>query len=79
MPALVGSSQRGVAAIRIVIATSNTIITTISSSLVLFSAVLNETRPCRTLARLREFTKGCLVKGGLAIRHVFNLHIKNGT
>ena len=27
----------------------------------------------------REFTKGGLVKGGLAIRHVFNLHIKNGT
>ena len=27
----------------------------------------------------REFTKGGLVKGGLAIRHVFNLRIKNGT
>ena len=27
----------------------------------------------------REFTKGGLVKGGLAIRHVFNLHMKNGT
>ena len=27
----------------------------------------------------REFTKGGLVKGGLASRHVFMLHIKNGT
>ena len=27
----------------------------------------------------REFTKGDLVKGGLAIRHVLNLRIKNGT
>ena len=26
----------------------------------------------------REFTKGGLVKGSLAIRHVFNLHMKNG-
>ena len=26
-----------------------------------------------------EFTKGDLVKGGLAIRHVFNLHIESGT
>ena len=30
-------------------------------------------------AVFREFTKGGLVKGGLAIRHVFNFHIKNGT
>ena len=28
--------------------------------------------------KFREFTKGGLVKGGLAIRHVFNLHINNG-
>ena len=28
---------------------------------------------------VREFTKGCLVKGGLAIRHIFDLHINNGT
>ena len=28
---------------------------------------------------LREFTKGGFVKGGLAIRHVFNVHITNGT
>ena len=27
----------------------------------------------------REFTKGGLVKGGLAIGHVFNLHIQNRT
>ena len=27
----------------------------------------------------REFTKGGLVKGGFAIRHVFNLHVKHGT
>ena len=27
----------------------------------------------------REFKKGGLVKAGLAIRHVFNLHINNGT
>ena len=27
----------------------------------------------------REFTKGGLVEGGLAIRHVFNLHVKSGT
>ena len=31
--------------------------------------------PCKS----REFTKGALVKGGLAIRCVFNLHIKHGT
>ena len=31
--------------------------------------------PRGTLAFGREFTKGGLVKGGLAIRHVFNLHI----
>ena len=28
---------------------------------------------------IREFTKGGLVKGGFAIRHVFNFHIQNGT
>ena len=27
----------------------------------------------------REFTKGGLAKGSLAIRHAFDLHIKNGT
>ena len=26
----------------------------------------------------REFAKGGLVKGGLAIRHVFKMHMKNG-
>ena len=26
---------------------------------------------------IREFTKGGLVKGGLAMRHVFNFHIQN--
>ena len=26
-----------------------------------------------------EFTKGGLVKGGLAIRHVFNLHLTSGS
>ena len=27
----------------------------------------------------REFAKGGFVNGGLAIRYVFNLHIKHGT
>ena len=27
----------------------------------------------------REFTKGGLVNGGLAIRYVFNLHVSKGT
>ena len=31
----------------------------------------------RGKALYREFTKGGLVKGGVAIRHVFNLHIKH--
>ena len=33
----------------------------------------------RSSSKDREFTKGGLVKGGLAIRHVFNLHTENGT
>ena len=42
---------------------------------------------CRMFSRLlkasptsmpREFAKGGLVKGGLAIRHVFDFRIKNG-
>ena len=31
------------------------------------------------LVNVREFKKGGLVNGGLAIRYVFNWHIKNGT
>ena len=36
-------------------------------------------QPLKAWLAFREITKGGLVKGGLAIRHVFNLLIKNGT
>ena len=43
--------------------------------------IKNMTNKLRTLTweTNREFTKGGLVKGGLAIRYVFNLRITNGT
>ena len=35
--------------------------------------------PARLSSMYREFTKGGVVKGGLAIRHVFDFRISNGT
>jgi hypothetical protein len=35
--------------------------------------------PSREIFKDREFTNAGLVKGGLAIWHVVNLHIENGT
>ena len=53
--------------------------------LVVVVAVLDVLTSCQAGAEpgqlrgmFREFAKGGLVKGGLAIRHVFNFHIKNG-